>query len=616
MITVDQVEHLTVEDFQHLGVISMGIRIRISQACRNYLKAQKGDISPCIKKFMDIQNRRKVRRKSPKKDVKTKLTRRLYVGWKHEVRQGIYKLVSASKGGGQQVLDLHRDTSKAELMREVLTLFFPGGQSLAQNVTSDEVNYHLASFSGAPIPDMDGEGGFTVGKYVSHIKTSPIRIYLHTQKKTDDLSDLDLPSLSRTRPSQSNSRESTSSELQQDAEHFESSAKEETTEGNEFLIIPPLPDIKSDSSSDFEDSGTPTVSFNRRPGRTTRLIDSENLCNSQSEQLPTVYGLSPTSTCSTTMPLSSTDIQRVSHSSTSAATSTFIGTELEKEMELAMETSLGTPTDLTMEGILSWWKKQSLVLVENPCEIVIMRSDLLKSALRVMRRESFNFCEPFKVTYSGEDGDDLGGPRREFLRGLMAEICGKIFQGQEGQKFFRHDLEKLSQGFYELAGKLVAFSLLHGGPGIPVLHPAVANVVLDGEVAMETETLPLLEDCIFDWETREKLILLQNTLDEKQYHNQLDTISDWCLEQSLSISNFRHFEKKQQLMDILKKNEIFYRVQSEFVQFRNGLNKVGRLLDAVQLAPKSFLQLFTQTSKALRFRDIRELYKGDPQGFH
>ncbi|XP_033759569.1 G2/M phase-specific E3 ubiquitin-protein ligase-like [Pecten maximus] len=54
---------------------------------------------------------------------------------------------------------------------------------------------------------------------------------------------------------------------------------------------------------------------------------------------------------------------------------------------------------------------------------------------------------------------------------------------------------------------------------------------------------------------------------------------------------------------------LHFRVQSEFVQFRNGLNKVGRLLDAVQLAPKSFLQLFTQTSKALRFRDIRELYK-------
>ncbi|XP_033725723.1 uncharacterized protein LOC117315581 [Pecten maximus] len=147
----------------------------------------------------------------------------------------------------------------------------------------------------------------------------------------------------------------------------------------------------------------------------------------------------------------------------------------------------------------------------------------------------------------------------------MAEICGKIFQGQEGQNFFRHDLEKLSQGFYELSGKLVAFSLLHGGPSIPVLHPAVANVVLDGEVAMETETLPLFEDCIFDWETREKLILLQNTLDEKQYHNQLDKISDWCLEQSLSISNFRHFEKKQQLMDILKKMKFSTESSQNFV---------------------------------------------------
>lgn len=48
--------------------------------------------------------------------------------------------------------------------------------------------------------------------------------------------------------------------------------------------------------------------------------------------------------------------------------------------------------------------------------MLINRENVLKSALRIVKRDEFSFCKPLKVTFSGEDGEDFGGPTREFLR--------------------------------------------------------------------------------------------------------------------------------------------------------------------------------------------------------
>ncbi|XP_036066875.1 G2/M phase-specific E3 ubiquitin-protein ligase-like [Oryzias melastigma] len=63
--------------------------------------------------------------------------------------------------------------------------------------------------------------------------------------------------------------------------------------------------------------------------------------------------------------------------------------------------------------------------------------------------------------------DDYGGPRREFLRLLMIEITTSlcIFEGQQGNLVFKYNLQSLEQQKYYTAGKLVAWSIIHNGPG-------------------------------------------------------------------------------------------------------------------------------------------------------
>ena len=64
---------------------------------------------------------------------------------------------------------------------------------------------------------------------------------------------------------------------------------------------------------------------------------------------------------------------------------------------------------------MQWWHKKTIEEKE-PTEMLINRLGILKSTLRIVKKEDFNCCVPFKVDFSGEDGEDFGGPRREFLQ--------------------------------------------------------------------------------------------------------------------------------------------------------------------------------------------------------
>ena len=97
--------------------------------------------------------------------------------------------------GGQQLIDVSKETSYDELEKQVVDLYFPRGRSMAQNLELADLNFYLASFSGEPLPKFLCDGGFTVSKLFEHIKTYPVRVYLHTSKKDHDdsyLPDLDL----------------------------------------------------------------------------------------------------------------------------------------------------------------------------------------------------------------------------------------------------------------------------------------------------------------------------------------------------------------------------------------------------------------------------------------
>lgn len=149
--------------------------------------AKSEDTSPVLKKFFDLK-RERVRIQETKKIKRHfKPTRRIYCGWKHAVRSDVFKVVTLSKGGGQQIIDVSKDTTYEVLEKQILDLYFPKARSMAQNLKLSDLNHYLASFSGDPLPrSFQNNHEFTVGNYFDHIKTYPVRVYLHTTKKDED----------------------------------------------------------------------------------------------------------------------------------------------------------------------------------------------------------------------------------------------------------------------------------------------------------------------------------------------------------------------------------------------------------------------------------------------
>lgn len=82
----------------------------------------------------------------------------------------------------------------------------------------------------------------------------------------------------------------------------------------------------------------------------------------------------------------------------------------------------------SLEGILKWWVARSHLKDGAPMSVVVHGGKLLQSTFRAVSRPNFNFLLPFHVSFSGEIGDDLGGPKREFFRyNLVRFIYGISF---------------------------------------------------------------------------------------------------------------------------------------------------------------------------------------------
>ncbi|MBN3294095.1 G2E3 ligase, partial [Polypterus senegalus] len=65
-----------------------------------------------------------------------------------------------------------------------------------------------------------------------------------------------------------------------------------------------------------------------------------------------------------------------------------------------------------------------------------------------------------------EDGIDTGGLRREFLTILMNHLKDRpIFDGSTGQHYLVYNANALREDEYFLAGKMIAVSVVRGGPG-------------------------------------------------------------------------------------------------------------------------------------------------------
>lgn len=71
---------------------------------------------------------------------------------------------------------------------------------------------------------------------------------------------------------------------------------------------------------------------------------------------------------------------------------------------------------LTLSEVLKNFKDETVKLFNTTTSFIIMRRKVLDSSFLAMRRQSFSPVANLYVKFSGEMGEDYGGPRREYFR--------------------------------------------------------------------------------------------------------------------------------------------------------------------------------------------------------
>lgn len=66
----------------------------------------------------------------------------------------------------------------------------------------------------------------------------------------------------------------------------------------------------------------------------------------------------------------------------------------------------------------------------------------------------------------------------------MKELANTILEGEPYNKTFIHSVPMLDKEMFFKAGRMVVWSILHGGPGFPFLNPTIYQILLEPEDAV------------------------------------------------------------------------------------------------------------------------------------
>ena len=96
----------------------------------------------------------------------------------------------------------------------------------------------------------------------------------------------------------------------------------------------------------------------------------------------------------------------------------------------------------------------------------------------------------------------MNTPFYNLSRLLMQAVSKQmgVMEGKQGELYFSHNVELLEKKTFQLAGKLVRWSITQGGPGLPVLDTTLFDLMF------EKHSSPTLSyECVRDIEVYEKL---------------------------------------------------------------------------------------------------------------
>ncbi|XP_039473092.1 G2/M phase-specific E3 ubiquitin-protein ligase-like [Oreochromis aureus] len=236
----------------------------------------------------------------------------------------------------------------------------------------------------------------------------------------------------------------------------------------------------------------------------------------------------------------------------------------------------------------------------------ISRSDVWDGAVRGFRRSTYSDNNDLFIKFNDdagcfEEGLDMGGPRREFLTLLMSHLRNRpIFDGPPDRRYLVYNSRAAMEVEYFLAGKMIAVSIVNGGPAPHFLSKNLVNRMIGDPSFSATiddvkdEEIGKVLHQVLEAESDEVLqnLILQNS-----------TIfqTAGCL-RSVKTSEKQGFVEEYLKWYIIEKNE------SAIQRFKDGLDSL-HFFTAVQQYPSVLAPLLYMTYKTLTASDMENIFR-------
>lgn len=127
--------------------------------------------------------------------------------------------------------------------------------------------------------------------------------------------------------------------------------------------------------------------------------------------------------------------------------------------------------------------------------------------MAIFKNPNMDLQKDVDVKFVGEMGTDLGGPKREFFSHIMHSFSKvdeayniQILGGQDGHLIPLSGGYSVTEGYFEMVGKFIAWSVLHGGDGLVGLSRAVVEYLSTGSIEKASKKVHIKD--LYDIELR------------------------------------------------------------------------------------------------------------------
>ncbi|XP_038140105.1 uncharacterized protein LOC119782957 isoform X1 [Cyprinodon tularosa] len=237
----------------------------------------------------------------------------------------------------------------------------------------------------------------------------------------------------------------------------------------------------------------------------------------------------------------------------------------------------------------------------------ISRANVWDGAIRGFRRSSYSETCDMLVKFTDdagvfEEGLDTGGPKREFLSLLMKHLKDRpIFDGPEGHRFLVYNANAVREDEYFLAGKMIAVSVVHGGPGPHFLSEDLVHY-LAGQASFKATVASVTDEGI------------GKALQEIENAASVDVLRECVIRHSTMLQTagcLRHVSSVEEKKDIVSDYLRWYiidRNSSALDRFKDGLSAL-HFLDALQQHPTMLSPVLCHIEKKLTALELEQLFK-------